>query len=78
MMSQSHIRTICQSFGVALLIFALAGPLVASLRFHLPANDKRCLKEEMRKGATLTGEFELSESPGVRTDLSVSFLQPLP
>jgi len=42
------------------------------LRFHLQANTKRCLKEEMRKDVLVTGEYELTLTPGQRTDLSVT------
>ncbi len=42
-----------------------------SLRFHLPPNTKRCLKEEMRKDVLVTGQYDLSDAPGQRTDLSV-------
>jgi hypothetical protein len=43
-----------------------------SLRFHLPPNTKRCLKEEMRKDVLVTGQYDLSDAPGQRTDLSVT------
>lgn len=58
--------------GITFTILCL--PLVAhSLRFHLQPNTKRCLKEEMRKDVLVTGEYELSDSPGIRTDLLVCF-----
>jgi hypothetical protein len=45
-----------------------------SLRFHLPPNTKRCLKEEMRKDVLVTGQYDLSDAPGQRTDLSVHYI----
>lgn len=51
-----------------LLLFC---PFVHSLRFYLQPNTKRCLKEEMRKDVVVTGNYSLSDSPGVRTDLLV-------
>jgi len=43
-----------------------------ALRFHIQPNSKRCLKEEMRKDVLVTGEYELSDAPGQRTDLSIT------
>lgn len=45
---------------------------VHSLRFHIQPNTKRCLKEEMRKNALVTGEYELTDAPGQRTDLQIT------
>jgi len=57
----------------ALLFVLLCAPLtIHCLRFHLQPNTKRCLKEEMRKDVLVTGEYTLSDSPGVRTDLSIT------
>lgn len=57
--------------GLVLVLYCL--PLsIHCLRFHLQPNTKRCLKEEMRKDVLVTGEYTLSDSPGVRTDLLVS------
>jgi len=65
-----------QSFNLFLLlvfvITTLITPHVDSLRFHLQPQTKRCLKEEMRKDVLVTGEYELSEAPGQRTDLMVT------
>lgn len=64
-------RILCRLPLACLMLSCL--PLVAlSLRFHLQPNTKRCLKEEMRKDVLVTGEYSLSDSPGVRTDLLVS------
>ena len=74
-MFSSHIRTVSGPlFVVIFVLTVILLQTVSGLRFHLPANDKRCLKEEMRKDVMLTGDFELSDSPGVRTDLTVSFV----
>lgn len=59
--------------GLVVVLTILLLPLFAHcLRFHLPPNTKRCLKEEMRKDVLVTGEYQLGESVGVRTDLIVS------
>jgi len=52
------------------LVFTLMS--TESLRFHLQPNTKRCLKEEMRKDVLVTGEYDLSDANGQRTDLSVT------
>ncbi|KAF7488037.1 Transmembrane emp24 domain-containing protein 10 [Sarcoptes scabiei] len=44
----------------------------SSIRFYLQPNTKRCLKEEMRKDVLVTGNYSLSESLGVRTDLMIT------
>ena len=42
---------------------------VDSVMFHLEANARKCLAEEIRQNILVTGEFEVSEAPGqqVRT-----------
>lgn len=45
---------------------------IDGLRFHLSPNSKKCLKEEIHKDRLVTGEYELSEAPGQKTNLHVS------
>ena len=47
---------------------------IDGLRFHLSPNSKKCLKEEIHKDVLVTGEYELSEAPGQKTSLHVSWL----
>lgn len=54
-----------------LLILALSGSSEA-IRFFLQTGTKRCLKEEMRKSVICTGEYELSDGLGQRTDLQIT------
>lgn len=56
-----------------MFIICLMPLSIQCLRFHLQPNTKRCLKEEMRKDVLVTGDYQLSDSPGVRTDLLVCF-----
>ena len=42
-----------------------------ALRFTLPPNHKKCLKEEIHKDVLVTGEYELSDSPGQKAVLLV-------
>lgn len=42
-----------------------------SLRFYLPANGKRCLKEEIHKHALVKGKYELSDTHGHHTTIKV-------
>ena len=37
---------------------------VDSLMFHLEANARKCLAEEIRQNILVTGEYEVSEMPG--------------
>lgn len=39
--------------------------------FELQPNGRKCLREEVQKDVLVTGEFEISEVPGQRTDVKV-------
>jgi len=54
------------------VVFCLCLTDVNSLMFHLSPNTKKCLREEIHKDVLVTGDFELSDAPGQKTDLSVS------
>lgn len=45
-----------------------------ALRFYVPANDKKCLKEEIHKNVVLTGEYEISDAVGHTTTVHVFLL----
>ncbi|XP_076313942.1 transmembrane emp24 domain-containing protein bai-like [Tachypleus tridentatus] len=45
---------------------------VESLMLHLTPNSKRCLKEEIEKKVLVTGEYELGDAPGQKTDIAVT------
>ena len=47
---------------------------VELLQFHLSANQKKCLKEEIHKDVLVTGEYSLSEVPGQTASLKVCLL----
>lgn len=55
-----------------ILLFTCTLATVNCLMFRLPANSKRCLKEEIHKGVLVSGEYELTDAPGAKTDLMVS------
>jgi len=44
---------------------------VNGLMMELPPNGRKCLREEVQKDVLVTGEYEISEVPGQRTDLIV-------
>ena len=46
-------------------------PLGEGLMFQLPANQKKCLKEEIHKDMLVKGEYELSEAPNQFATLRV-------
>lgn len=51
----------------------LSVAVVASgLRFNVPANQKRCLKEEIHKNLVVTGEYEITEGIGYTASVHVT------
>ncbi|KAL5008177.1 hypothetical protein ScPMuIL_013758 [Solemya velum] len=40
--------------------------------FHLSPNTKKCLREEIHKDKLVTGDYEVSDAPGQRTNLVVT------
>ena len=59
--SHNHIMEVLRT--LALLISALLVS-VDSVMFHLEANARKCLAEEIRQNILVTGEFEVSDAPG--------------
>ena len=57
---------------IVCVLSALLLVVTDALRFHLPANQRKCLKEEIHKDVLVTGEYELSEAPGQKTTLLVT------
>ncbi|XP_078516048.1 transmembrane emp24 domain-containing protein 10 [Lissotriton helveticus] len=51
-----------------LLIFVPVQPI----SFHLPSNGRKCLREEIHRDVLVTGEYEASEQPGVKTHLKIT------
>ena len=47
---------------------------VQGLMFELNPNGRKCLREEVQKDVLVTGEYEMSEVPGQRTDVKVCIL----
>lgn len=45
---------------------------IHAITFYLKPNSKRCIREEVLKGVLVSGEYTLSDSPGHKTDLSVT------
>jgi len=43
-----------------------------ALRFTLPLDTKKCMKEEIHKDVLVTGEYEISEAPGQKAQLLVT------
>ena len=56
---------------VVLVLSALVSQL-NGLMFELQPNGRKCLRDEVQKDVLVTGEFEISEVHGQRTDLLVS------
>ncbi|XP_018408365.1 PREDICTED: transmembrane emp24 domain-containing protein 10-like [Nanorana parkeri] len=49
--------------------FVLVG--AGAISFYLPADKKKCLKEEIHKDVLVTGEYDVAEQPGIVTHLKV-------
>lgn len=43
-----------------------------SISFHLPVNSRKCLREEIHKDVLVTGEYEVSEQPSIKTHLKIT------
>ncbi|XP_043929420.1 transmembrane emp24 domain-containing protein 10 [Protopterus annectens] len=43
-----------------------------SISFHLPVNSRKCLREEIHKNVLVTGEYEVSEQPSIKTHLKIT------
>lgn len=54
-----------------LLVCSICLANVQCLMFKLGANDRKCLKEEIHKDILVTGDYELSEFPGLKANLRV-------
>uniref|UniRef100_A0A1I7ZSI5 GOLD domain-containing protein n=1 Tax=Steinernema glaseri TaxID=37863 RepID=A0A1I7ZSI5_9BILA len=55
-----------------LQILLLLVGVSSALRFHVPANGKKCLKEEIHKNVVMTGEYEISEGMGYSSSVHVT------
>ena len=62
--------TIIVSCGVLLLLFAV--PEALGITFYLPTDSTKCIREEVHKDVLVVGEYQLSDSELVRTDILVS------
>lgn len=60
------------SSTLGLLLAAVA--VTSALRFNVPANQKRCLKEEIHKNLVVTGEYEITEGIGYTASVHVSII----
>ncbi|XP_005986613.1 transmembrane emp24 domain-containing protein 10 [Latimeria chalumnae] len=57
-------------FAVYLLPLLCTSALAIS--FYLPVNSRKCLREEIHKDVLVTGEYEISEQPSVKTHLKIT------
>lgn len=61
-----------RKFGLVLLIFATNVFLSTGVRFYVPTNGKKCLKEEIHKNVVMTGDYDFSDAIGHTTSVHVS------
>ena len=65
-----------KSFNCLLLILVVAlfacVSSIQSLMFHLPANTRKCLKEEIHKDILVKGEYDVTEIAHHQTKLEVT------
>lgn len=71
-MNPSNLKSIHKLICLQLFLILFISSLSEAVRFHLQPGTKRCLKEEMRKSVICTGEYELSDGLGQRTDLQIT------
>ena len=57
---------------VTLLLCMFYISSIESIMFHLPANVRKCLKEEIHKDILVKGEYELTNVVGHSTKLEVT------
>ncbi|KAM4722635.1 transmembrane emp24 domain-containing protein 10-like [Rhinophrynus dorsalis] len=57
-----------------LLVFSscILLPETGAISFYLPPQGRKCLKEEIHKDILVTGEYEVSEQPGLSSNLKVT------
>lgn len=58
----------------SLLLILFAVPEALGITFYLPADETKCIREEVHKDVLVVGEYQLSDSPMMRTDILVSVL----
>ena len=62
-------------YSLALLVlacFSLLTVPVSSITFKVFPDVRKCLREEVHKDVLVVGDYKLSDSPGQRTDITVS------
>lgn len=53
------------------MLLSISASVSDAVRFNLLPNTRRCLKEEMRKGVLVSGEYELTDG-SARADLQIT------
>lgn len=56
---------------LAVLVGLLVMGPASGLRFFIPPNGRKCLKEEIHKNIVVKGEYELTEAPGHKVTLGM-------
>lgn len=56
---------------ISLLLLISILPYSNAIRFYLPPNGRKCLKEEIHKNVVVTGEYEFSEGVGYQSSVHV-------
>jgi len=60
--------------GALLFSVLLFADVVVGIRFHVPANGKKCLKDEIHKGKLVKGDWWMEDVRGHHTDIKVLYL----
>ena len=58
----------------SLSLLLLAVPEALGITFYLPADSTKCIREEVHKDVLVVGEYQLSDSAFMRTDILVSII----
>lgn len=48
-------------------------PATHGIMFHLPPNQRKCLREELRQNVLITGDYEVSEHSDQRVNYVVNW-----
>ncbi|XP_069501121.1 transmembrane emp24 domain-containing protein 10-like [Ambystoma mexicanum] len=56
----------------SVLLLPLLLPLCAGLSFYLPPHGRKCLKDQIHRFLLVTGEYQVQEQNGGKTDLTVT------
>ena len=73
MLAVPTMRIQLSSLVLLAVAYVCVFPLVSSVSFMLGQDERKCVREEVHKDVLVIGNYQLSDHPGVRTDIVVCF-----